>query len=98
NPDALLVLLLLAAAYCVQRACEKDSSRWWLIAAGTLVGFGFLAKMLPAFLVLPAFAAAYLIAGHHRLRRRLADLLRAAAALVERGGWDLVRREPLPRA
>ena len=38
NPDALLVLLLVAAAYCVQRACEKDSSRWWLIAAGSSRG------------------------------------------------------------
>ena len=57
NPDALLVLLLVAAAYCTQRACEKDSSRWWLIAAGVAVGFGFLAKMLQAFLVLPGFAA-----------------------------------------
>ena len=36
------------------------------------VGFGFLAKMLQAFLVLPGFAAAYLVAGHRRLRRRLA--------------------------
>ena len=63
NPDALLVLLLVAAAYCVQRACEKDSSRWWLIAAGVAVGFGFLAKMLQAFLVLPGFAVAYLLAG-----------------------------------
>ena len=80
NPDALLVLLLVAAAYCVQRACEKDSSRWWLIAAGVLVGFGFLAKMLQAFLVLPGFAAAYLVAGHRRMRRRIVDLLAAAAA------------------
>ena len=64
NPDALLVLLLVAAAYCVQRACEKDSSRWWLVAAGVAVGFGFLAKMLQAFLVLPGFGAAYLVAGH----------------------------------
>ena len=62
NPDALLVLMLVAAAYCVQRACEQDASRWWLIAAGAAVGFGFLAKMLQAFLVLPGFAAAYLVA------------------------------------
>ena len=27
NPDALMVLLLVTAAYCVQRACEKGSSR-----------------------------------------------------------------------
>ncbi|MBV9512731.1 MAG: glycosyltransferase family 39 protein, partial [Mycobacteriaceae bacterium] len=34
NPDALLVLLLVAAAYCVQRGCEINSSRWWLPLAG----------------------------------------------------------------
>ncbi len=38
NPDAMLVLMLVAAAYCTQRACEKNSSRWWLIAAGAAVG------------------------------------------------------------
>ena len=81
NPDALLVLLLVAAAYCVQRACEKDASRWWLVAAGAAVGFGFLAKMLQAFLVLPGFAAAYLVAGHRPLRAPdRCDLLIAAAA------------------
>ena len=96
NPDALLVLLLVAAAYCVQRACEKDGSRWWLVAAGTLVGFGFLAKMLQAFLVLPGFAAAYLTAGQRRMRRRVVDLLAAAAALVVSGGWYLLLVELWP--
>ena len=96
NPDALLVLLLVAAAYCVQRACEKDSGRWWLIAAGTLVGFGFLAKMLQAFLVSPGFAAAYLVAGPRRMRRRIVDLLAAAAAVVMSGGWYLLLVELWP--
>jgi 4-amino-4-deoxy-L-arabinose transferase-like glycosyltransferase len=96
NPDALLVLLLVAAAYCVQRACEKDSGRWWLIAAGILVGFGFLAKMLQALLVLPGFAAAYLVAGRHRMRRRIVDLLAAAGALVVSGGWYLLLVELWP--
>jgi 4-amino-4-deoxy-L-arabinose transferase-like glycosyltransferase len=96
NPDALLVLLLVAAAYCVQRACEKDSSRWWLIAAGIFVGLGFLAKMLQAFLVVPGFAAAYLVAGHRRIRRRIVDLLAAAAALVVSGGWYLLLVELWP--
>ena len=86
NPDALLVLMLVAAAYCVQRACEKDSSRWWLVGAGVAVGFGFLAKMLQAFLVLPGFAAAYLVAGHRRLRTPVLDLLAAASAVVVSGG------------
>lgn len=96
NPDALLVLLLVAAAYCVQRACEKDSGRWWLIAAGILVGFGFLAKMLQAFLVLPGLAAAYLVAGQRRMRRRVVDLLAASAALVVSGGWYLLLVELWP--
>src|SRR4051812_6812070 len=96
DPDALLVLLLVAAAYCVQRACEKDSSRWWLIAAGALVGFGFLAKMLQALLAVPAFAAAYLVACNRRMRRRIVDLLAAAAALVVSGGWYLLLVELWP--
>lgn len=96
NPDALLVLLLVAAAYCVQRACEKDASRWWLVAAGAAVGFGFLAKMLQAFLVLPGFAAAYLVAGHRPLKRRIGDLLIAAAAVVVAGGWYLALVEVWP--
>ncbi|MGY4649322.1 ArnT family glycosyltransferase [Mycobacterium sp. URHB0021] len=96
NPDALLVLLLVAAAYCVQRACEPDSSRWWLVAAGAAVGFGFLAKMLQAFLVLPGFGAAYLIAGHRSMRRRLVDLLAAAAAVAVTGGWYLLLVELWP--
>jgi 4-amino-4-deoxy-L-arabinose transferase-like glycosyltransferase len=106
NPDALLVLLLVAAAYCAQRAGESGSGTrageagraqtWWLIAAGILVGFGFLAKMLQAFLVLPGFAAAYLVAGHTRTRRRVVDLLAAAAALVVSGGWYLLMVELWP--
>lgn len=96
NPDALLVLLLVAAAYCVQRACEKDSSRWWLIVAGVAVGFGFLAKMLQAFLVLPGFALAYLIAAHRPVRRRVVDLLGALVAVIVSGGWYLLLVELWP--
>ena len=96
NPDALLLLLLVAAAYCVQRACEKDSSRWWLIAAGVAVGFGFLAKMLQAFLVLPGFAVAYLIAAHRPVRRRVVDLLGALVAVIVSGGWYLLLVELWP--
>lgn len=96
NPDALLVLLLVAAAYCVQRACEPDARRWWLLAAGAAVGLAFLAKMLQAFLVLPGFAAAYLLAAHRPLRRRVVDLLGAAVAMVLAGGWYLLLVELWP--
>ena len=54
NPDAFLVLLLTLAAYATVRAVEDGRTRW-VVLAGALVGFGFLAKMLQAFLVLPAF-------------------------------------------
>ena len=41
----------------------------WIVATGVLVGFGFLAKELQAFLVLPAFGLVYLLAGPPRLAR-----------------------------
>lgn len=96
NPDALLVLLLVAAAYCIQRGIEKDAGRWWFVAAGTAVGFGFLAKMLQAFLVLPAFVAAALVAGDRSLGRRALDVVTAGAAMAVSGGWYLVLVELWP--
>ncbi|MEQ0560807.1 glycosyltransferase family 39 protein [Amycolatopsis sp. NEAU-NG30] len=89
NPDALLVLLLVAAAYGVVRALEQASPRW-LALAGAAVGFGFLAKMLQAFLVLPAFALAYLVAAPVPLGRRLLHLLGALAATLVSAAWYLV--------
>ena len=86
NPDALLVLLLTAGAYAVVRAVERGSTRWLALAA-CCVGFGFLTKMLQAFLVVPAFAGAYLLAAPVRLRRRLGQLAIAGLALVASAGW-----------
>ncbi|GAB3731199.1 glycosyltransferase family 39 protein [Amycolatopsis oliviviridis] len=88
NPDALLVLLLVAGAYCVVRALENASPRW-LALAGVAVGFGFLAKMLQAFLVLPAFALAYLIAAPASLGKRLLHLSAALGATLVSAGWYL---------
>uniref|UniRef100_UPI000E3D8C57 glycosyltransferase family 39 protein n=1 Tax=Allorhizocola rhizosphaerae TaxID=1872709 RepID=UPI000E3D8C57 len=73
NPDALLVLALTVGAYGVTRALQTGQTRW-LVLAGAVVGLGFLAKMLQAFLVLPAFGLAYLIAGPPKLGKRLAQL------------------------
>src|ERR1019366_8773810 len=63
NPDSLLVLLLVGSAYALTRALEGGRTRW-LVLAGVLVGFGFLTKMMGAFLVLPGFPAVYLLAAH----------------------------------
>jgi 4-amino-4-deoxy-L-arabinose transferase-like glycosyltransferase len=96
NPDAMLVLMLVAAAYCVQRACEKNSSRWWLVFAGIAVGFGFLAKMFQALLVLPGFAGAYLVAGQKPLRKRVLDAAGAGLSVLVSGGWYFLLVELWP--
>ena len=86
NPDALLVLLLVASAYTMTRALEAGKLGW-LLATGALVGFGFLAKELQAFLVLPAYGVAYLIAGPPALGRRLAHVVALGCATLVAGGW-----------
>jgi 4-amino-4-deoxy-L-arabinose transferase-like glycosyltransferase len=86
NPDALLVLLLVAGAYCLTRALERAGTRW-VVAAGTMIGFAFLAKMMQAFLVVPAFALVYLVAAPTGLRRRVAQMLAGGVAIVVSAGW-----------
>ncbi|MCM6777698.1 glycosyltransferase family 39 protein [Nocardia sp. CDC159] len=87
NPDALLVLLLTVAAYCVLRATEKDAAARWLPLAGVAIGCGFLTKMMQAFLVLPAFALVYLLAAHVPWRARLLRSVGAVLAVVVSAGW-----------
>ena len=89
NPDALLVLLMVAAAWATTRAVEKASTRW-LLLAGVFLGFGFLTKMLQAFLVVPGLAAAYLWAAPTTLWRRIRQLLAAGVAIVVSAGWWLL--------
>ncbi|MGP3914161.1 ArnT family glycosyltransferase [Nonomuraea sp. 10N515B] len=89
NPDALLVLLLTVAGYCVVRAQERGATRW-LVLAGAAIGFAFLAKMLQAFLVLPGFALVYLLTAPVAFWRRIWQLLLAGAAMVAAAGWWLL--------
>ena len=88
NPDALLTVLLVAAAYATVRATGRASTRW-LLLAGALVGFAFLAKMLQAFLVIPALAGMYLVAAPTTLPRRLLQVGGAGVAVIVSGGWYL---------
>jgi 4-amino-4-deoxy-L-arabinose transferase-like glycosyltransferase len=85
QPDTLLILLLLLAAYCVTRAIETGGTRW-LVWGGVFVGLGFLTKMLAAWIVLPGFALAYFVAapgsrGHRLVRLGLAGLVTLAVSL-----------------
>ncbi|GAA1862200.1 hypothetical protein GCM10009836_48110 [Pseudonocardia ailaonensis] len=89
NPDALLVLLMVAAAYATTRAIEKAKARW-LLLAGLLLGFAFLTKMLQGFLVLPGLALAYLWAAPTTVGKRIRDLLGAGVAVVVGAGWWLL--------
>ncbi len=86
NPDALLVLLLVLSAYALVRALEAGRTGW-LVAAAVFVGFGFLTKMMQAFLVVPGFALTYLVVAPVALRRRIGQLLAAGVALVVSAGW-----------
>jgi 4-amino-4-deoxy-L-arabinose transferase-like glycosyltransferase len=86
NPDALLVLLMVAAAYMVTRAIEDGKTKW-LVWAGVFLGFGFLTKMLQAFVVMPAFALAYLVAGPPKLGKRLWQLVLGGVAMIAAAGW-----------
>ena len=86
NPDALLVLLLIAAAYCMVRATETASTRW-IALAGCAIGFAFLTKMLQAFLVVPGLALVFLVAAPVGLWQRIGKLLVGAAAMIVSAGW-----------
>ena len=86
NPDALLVLLLVFGAYCLTRAVETASWRW-ITLAGLAIGFGFLTKMLQAFLMLPAFALVYLVAAPTKLRARIGHVLAGGVGVVVGAGW-----------
>ena len=86
NPDALLVLLLVVAAYALVRALETGSVRW-MVGVGTAIGFGFLTKMLQALVVVPGFAIVYLIAAPVVLSARVRHVLAAGLAMVLSAGW-----------
>jgi 4-amino-4-deoxy-L-arabinose transferase-like glycosyltransferase len=95
NPDALLVLLMTAAAYATVRSLEHARGRW-LVLAGALVGFAFLTKMMQGLLVAPAFAIAYLVVAPTTLRTRILHLLGAGVAMVAAAGWWVALVELFP--
>jgi 4-amino-4-deoxy-L-arabinose transferase-like glycosyltransferase len=81
NPDALLILLMVGAAWCVVRALESGRTRH-LAWCGALVGLAFMTKLLQGWMVVPALGAVYLLAGPPRLSVRIRQLLVAGATMV----------------
>ncbi|MFP5022804.1 ArnT family glycosyltransferase [Pseudonocardia phyllosphaerae] len=89
NPDALLTLLMTAAAYLVVRGVDDGRTRW-IVGAGLVLGFAFLAKSLQAFLVVPGMGLAYAWAAPGRPWRRVWQLLAGGAGIVVGAGWWLL--------
>jgi 4-amino-4-deoxy-L-arabinose transferase-like glycosyltransferase len=96
NPDTLLVLFLVAAAYALTRALEDG--RKWLWWCAFFVGCGFLTKMLQAWIIVPALVAAYLAGTTGPLKRRLLDILGAGAVLVVSSFWWIALHDWWPGA
>jgi 4-amino-4-deoxy-L-arabinose transferase-like glycosyltransferase len=97
NPDALLVLLMTAAAYTLVSAVESGRTKW-LVFGGLLLGFAFLAKMLQAFLVVPGFAVAYLWAGPPRFGKRLWQTVLMGVGIIVGAGWWILAAQLTPAA
>ncbi len=81
NPDALLVLLLVASAALMMRALESGRTKH-LVWCGAIVGLAFMTKMLQGWMVVPALAGAYLVAGPPALWTRVRQLALAGVAMV----------------
>jgi 4-amino-4-deoxy-L-arabinose transferase-like glycosyltransferase len=103
NPDTMMVLLLVAAAYAFTRSVESAVARagatGWLALASFFLGLGFVAKMLQAWIVVPAFALAYLVGARTSIGRRVVDLLVGGVALLAGSMWwvALVSVWPQPK-
>ncbi|WP_312878285.1 ArnT family glycosyltransferase [Lentzea indica] len=90
NTDTMLVLTLVAAAYAFTRAIkavEPGRRTKWLLFAAFLIGCGFLAKMAAAYVVIPAFFAAYLAGSKAPWRRKVLDLAGAAVVVLASSLW-----------
>jgi 4-amino-4-deoxy-L-arabinose transferase-like glycosyltransferase len=89
NPDALLVLLMVAAAWLVVRALESGRTRH-LAWCGAFVGLAFMTKMLQGWMIVPALALVYLVAGPPKLGTRIRQLAIAGVVMTAvSAAWPL---------
>src|SRR4051812_18357399 len=97
NPDALLTLLLVLAAWAFLRSIADGRLRWVVLAA-LFVGLAFNTKFLQAYLVLPAFALVYLYAAPVSIRKRIIGLVVALVSVVVFSGWWVLAVQLTPAA
>jgi len=98
NPDTLMVLFLVAAAWAFTRAVDAEHRTRWLVLSGVFIGLGFTTKMLQAWVVLPAFALAYLVGVQIPPPRKLLDLLAVGVAVIVSSLWWVVLVSSWPGA
>ncbi|NJP89086.1 glycosyl transferase family 39 [Nonomuraea sp. FMUSA5-5] len=96
NPDTVLVLLLVLSAWFCLEALRTGRMRSLLLAA-FFVGLGFNAKMLQAYLVVPALALAYLACARTPWIRRVWHLVAAGVVLVVSSAWWMVITDLWPK-
>lgn len=97
NPDALLTLLMIGAAYATLESIRNNALRW-LILAGVLTGAALLTKQLQIALLLPAIAAAYLVFAAGPVLKRMLHLAAALLAAAVAGGWWFIVVQITPAA
>ncbi|KAA0082391.1 glycosyl transferase [Mycolicibacterium sp. P9-64] len=86
NPDALFVLLAVAALWAALRAVDDGRTRW-LVLCGVLIGCGYLTKQLLVVVMLPALLVPYLVAGPPSWLRRLGQVVLSLVVAVAASGW-----------
>jgi len=86
NPDAMLAMLLAGALYATMRGLERAQTKW-LVLAGALIGFGFITKMMQAFLILPVMAVVYLLAAPTGWWRRVWQVAVMGLSVLVAAGW-----------
>jgi hypothetical protein len=93
--DSLMILLLVLAADAVSAALARGS-QGRLVLAAVWVGLAFQAKMIEAWLVLPAFGLVYLVSAPRPVGRRIRQLAVAGAvtALVSLSWMSAVSLVP----
>ena len=95
NPDALLTFLMVLAAWATMKSIEKTSPKWFMVV-GVFIGLAFLTKTLQAFLVVPGFALAYLVAARTSLPKRIWHVVLGGFSIVLSAGWWVAVVELLP--
>ncbi|WP_308016070.1 glycosyltransferase family 39 protein [Nonomuraea aurantiaca] len=89
NPDTILVLLLvLAAWFCLESL--RTGRLGSLLVCSLFVGLAFNVKMLQAYVVVPALALAYLLCARVSWVKRVGHLLAAGAVMVVSSAWWMV--------